>query len=144
MDKNGWLNVDFMVAFMIIMLTIPSITAIISDRVETVNSVRELAEARILEDNIAGIIEMVHSGGLGCSYTLKLPSKIRNKTYCLTINSTGVYIMFKNHKGTEFITPIRITDGKYYSNILLEPNTSYNISNIKSGNKNNEILIEKI
>jgi hypothetical protein len=143
MDKNGWVTIDFMVAFMIILVTIPSITAIISDRVETVNSVREIAEAKILEENIAEIIDMVYSGGPGCSYTLKMPPKIGNKSYSITINSTGVYIMFKNHIGTEFITPIRITKSKY-SNILLEPDKTYNISNIKFRNNSNEIIIEKI
>jgi hypothetical protein len=144
MDRNGWVNIDFMVAFLIIILTIPSITAIISDRLDTVSSVREIAEAKILEENVAGIIEMVYSGGLGCSYKLKMPSKIANKSYNIKINSTGVYVMFKNHIGTVFITPIKITDGKYFSNILLEPNKTYNISNIKFGDKYNGILIEKI
>ena len=144
MDRDGWVSIDFIIAFMIIILTIPSITAIISDRLDTVNSVREIAEARILEENIAGIIEMVYSGGVGCSYRIKMPPKIANKSYTLKINSTGVYVMFKNHIGTVFITPIKISDSKYNSNILLEPNKNYNISNIKFGDKYNGILIEKI
>jgi len=136
MDKNGWVTVDFMVAFMIILLTITSIIAIISDRVETVNSVQEIVEAKILEENIVGIIEAVYSGGPGCSYILKMPSKIRNKSYSITINSSGVYIFFGNNIGTEFINPIRITEGKH-SNILLEPDKTYNISNTKFRDNNN-------
>ena len=84
---------------------------------------------------------MVYSGGPGCSYTLKMPSKIGNKSYSVKINSTGVYVMFKNQIGTGFITPIRITEGKS-SNILLEPNKTYNLSNIKFKDNNNEIIIE--
>jgi len=144
MDKNGWVSVDFMIAFMIIILTIPSITSIINDRVDTANSIREIAEAKILEENVAGIIEMVYSGGQGCSYMLKMPSKIANKSYCLKINSTGVYVMFKNNIGMVFITPMKITKGKYYSNILLEPNKTYNISNIKFGDNYNGIIIKEI
>jgi hypothetical protein len=122
-------------------LTIPSITAIISDRVDTANSVHEVIEAKILEENIA---EIVYSGGVGCSIIFKMPSKIANKPYSLTINSSGVYVMFKNNIGTAFITPMKITDGKFYTNILLEPNKTYNISNIKYRDNYNGIIIKKI
>lgn len=144
MDKSGWVSIDFMIAFMIIILTIPSLTATISDRIDTVNSVREITEAKILEENVAGIIEMVYSGGLGCSYTLKMPSKIGTKSYCLKIDPSCVHVMFMNNIGTTFMTPIKVTDGKYYSNILLEPNISYNISNIKFEDNYNGIIIKKI
>ena len=144
MDKNGWVSIDFMIAFMIIMVTIPSVTAIISDRLDTANSLQEITEAKILEENVAGIIEMVYSGGYGCSYTLKMPPKIATKSYCLKIDPSGVHVMFMNNIGTAFMTPIKITDGKYYSNILLKPNMSYNISNIKFGDNYNGILIKKI
>jgi hypothetical protein len=144
MDKSGWVSIDFMIAFMIIILTIPSVTAIISDRFDTVNSVREITEAKILEENVAGIIEMVYSGGIGCSYTLKMPSKIENKSYSLKIDQSGVHVMFMNNIGTSFMTPMKITDGKYYSNIILEPDVTYNISNIKFGDNYNGIIIKKI
>jgi hypothetical protein len=144
MDMNGWVTIDFMVAFTIIILTIPSITAIISDRVDTSNSVHELVEAKILEENIAEIVEMVYSGGVGCSIIFKMASKIANKPYSLTINSSGVYVMLKNNIGTVFITPMKMTDGKFYTNILLEPNKTYNILNIKYRDNYNGIIIKKI
>jgi hypothetical protein len=144
MDRNGWVTIDFMIAFMIIILTIPSIIAIISDRIDTANSIREVTEARILVENIAGKVEMVYSGGLGCSYTFKMPPKIGNNPYYLKINSSGVYIRYKNNIGMAFITPMKISMAGYHSNIILEPDRTYNISNIKYGNNYNEIDIKKI
>jgi hypothetical protein len=144
MDRNGWVTIDFMIAFMIIILTIPSITAIISDRIDTANSIREVTESRILVENIAGKVEMVYSGGLGCSYTLKMPPKIGNKPYYLKINSSGVYIRFKNNIGTAFITPMKLSVAGYHSDILLEPGKTYNISNIRYKNNYNEIDIKMI
>ncbi len=144
MDRNGWVSIDFILAFLIIILTIPSITSIISDRLDTANIVREIGEAHILEENVAGTIEMVYSGGPGCSYIFKMPSKIANKPYYFTINSSGVYVRFKNNIGTAFITKMKITDGKYSSNIILEPNKTYNISNIKHNDYGIEIIIKKI
>jgi hypothetical protein len=144
MDNSGWVSIDFMIAFMIIILTIPSLTAIISDRIDTVNSVREITEAKILEENVAGIIEMVYSGGCGCSYTLKMPSKIATKPYYIKIDPSGVHVMYMNNIGTSFMNPIKITDGKSHTNIYLEPDVTYNISNIKFRDSYNSITIKKI
>ena len=144
MDSKGWVSIDFLLAFMIIILTIPCITSIISDRIDTANSVREIGEAHILEENIAGTVEMVYSGGTGCSYILKMPSDIANNPYYFTLNSSGLYVRYKNNIGTAFITKMKITDGKYSSNIILEPNKTYNISNVKYKNNCNEIIIKNI
>ena len=144
MDTNGWVTIDFVVAFIIIILTIPCITAIIGDRIDTANSVHEAVEAKILEENIAEKVQMVYSGGVGCSIIFKMPSKLATKPYRLTINSSGVYVMFKNNIGTAFITRMKISDGKFCTNILMEPNRTYNISNIKYDNKYNAIIIKKI
>jgi hypothetical protein len=144
MDQHGWVTIDFMIAFTIIILTIPSMIAIIGDRIDNANSIREITEARILVENIATIVEMVYSGGVGCSYIVKMPAKIGNKPYSIKINSSGVYVRFNNNIGTAFITPMRISEGRFHSNILLEPNKTYNISNIENINNYNEINIEKI
>lgn len=144
MDTNGWVTIDFVVAFTIIILTIPGITAIIGDRVDTVNSVHDVVEAKILEENIAEKVQMVYSGGEGCSIIFRMPSKIATKSYHLTINSSGVYVMFKNNIGTAFITRMKITDDKFRTNIQLEPNKTYNISNIKYDDNYNAIIIKKI
>jgi len=48
-----------MVASMIIILTITGIIAIVGGRVDTANSVHEMAEAKILAENIAETVEMV-------------------------------------------------------------------------------------
>jgi hypothetical protein len=144
MNNKGWVTIDFMIASMIIFLTVPSIVAIIGDRLDTVEMTRELAEGRILAENIAGTIQIVYSGGEGCSYIYNMPGSISNKPYKLTVNSSGVYIRLKNNIGKAFITPILITNGRYVSNILLEPNKAYNISNIKNKQNYTEIIIKKI
>ena len=144
MDRNGWVTIDFIFAFIIIIITIQGLTAIIDDRIDTANSVHEVVEAKILEENIAEIVEMVYSGGMDCSIIFKMPSKIATKPYRLTINSSGVYIMFKNNIGTAFITRMKITDDKFATNIQMEPNRTYNISNIRYNDHYNVIIIKKI
>jgi hypothetical protein len=76
LNSDGWVSIDFMVASMIILLIIPGIVAISEDRVNTANSVNEIAKARVLSDNLAETIEMVYSGGDGCSIIFKMPANI--------------------------------------------------------------------
>ena len=94
MDRNGWVSFDFLMASLLILLTIPSLVSIIEERINTVNSVDEISEARVLAENLAEDIEMVYSGGRGCSIIFKLPAKVSNKHYKIKINSTGVYVIF--------------------------------------------------
>lgn len=144
MDKNGWVSIDFLMASLLILLTIPSLVSIIEDRINTVNSVHEVAEARVLAENLAENIEMVYSGGKGCSIVFKLPATVSNKHYKITINSTGVYVRFSGKIGTAYITPLTISNGKYDSYVLLEPNKTYNISNIKDKHDRMKIVIKQI
>lgn len=144
MDKNGWVSIDFLMASLLILLTIPSLISIIEDRINTVNSVDEISEARVLAENLAEDIEMVYSGGRGCSIIFKLPAKVSDKHYKITINSTGVYVSFLGKIGTAHITPMTISNGKYDSYLLLEQNKTYNISNIKDEHDRMKIIIKQI
>jgi hypothetical protein len=45
---------------------------------------------------------------------------------------------------TAYITPMRITNRKYGSNVVLEPNKTYNISNIKDEHDHINIIIKRI
>ncbi len=144
MNNNGYVSIDFMVATIIILLTIPSITAIIEDRISTTNSIQEMGEAKTLAENVAGKFEMVYSGGEGCSIIFKMPASISNNPYHLTVNSKGVYIRFKGKVGTVFLTPMRISNGPFRSEIVLESNKIYKISNIKNEHYSTYIIVTKI
>jgi hypothetical protein len=144
MNKNGYVSIDFMVASMIILLTIPSIIAIIEDRISTANSIQEMGEAKTLTENIARKFEMVYSGGDGCSIIFKTPASISNSPYHLTVDSKGVYIRFKGKVGTVFLTPMSISHSPYRSELVLESNKIYIISNIKNKHHTSHIIVKKI
>jgi hypothetical protein len=130
MDNDGWVSFDFMVASLIIILTIESIIPIVEERVDTANSVQEMAEGNILAENIAETVEMVYSGGKGCSIVYKMPPAISNKPYYITVNSSGVYIRFNGKMGIAFITPMWISKNEeHHFNVVMQANKTYNISN---------------
>ena len=144
MNKNGWVSIDFLLASMIIILTVPCIVAMIGNKIDTANSVHEITDAKVLAENVAEIFEMVYSGGRGCSIIFKMPATISKKHYNLIVNSTGIYVRFMGKIGTAYITPMRITNSKYGSNVVLEPNKTYNISNINDEHDHTNIIIKRI
>lgn len=119
-------------------------SAIIRNRIDTANSVHEISDAKVLTENVAEIFEIVYSGGRGCSIIFKMPATISSKHYNFTVNSTGVYVRFMSKIATAYITPMRITNRKYGSNVVLEPNKTYNISNIKDEHDHINIIIKRI
>jgi hypothetical protein len=144
-NEHGWASIDFIVAFMIILVTIPGIIAIVEERVDTANRVQEIAEAKVLSENIAERIEMVCSGGNGCSITYKMPPTIVNKPYIVHVNSSGVFIRFNGKMGSAFISPVKISNNPRYDyNVLMEANKTYNISNIKNEFNYDCIIIKQI
>jgi hypothetical protein len=144
-NEHGWASIDFIAAFLIILITIPGIIAIIEERIDTANRVQEMAEAKILSENIAERIEKVYSGGNGCSITYKMPITIVNKPYIVHVNSSGVFIKFNGRMGSAFITPLKISNNpKYGDYAIMEANKTYNISNIKNEFNQDRIIIKQI
>ncbi len=144
-NEYGWASIDFIAAFMIILVTIPGVIAIIEERVDTANGVQEIAEAKVLSENIAERIEMVCSGGNGCSITYKMPPTIANIPYIVHVNSSGVFIRFNGKMGSAFISPVKISNNPRYDyNVLMEANKTYNISNIKNEFNYDCIIIKQI
>ncbi|MBZ2166559.1 hypothetical protein [Methanobacterium spitsbergense] len=144
-NEHGWASIDFIAAFMIILVTIPGIIAIIEERVDTANRVQEIAEAKVLSENIAERIEMVCSGGNGCSITYKMPPTTANKSYIVHVNSSGVFIRFNGKMGSAFISPVKISNNlRYDYNVFMEANKTYNISNIKNEFNYDCIIIKQI
>ena len=144
-NEDGWASIDFIAAFLIILITIPGIIAIIEERIDTANRVQEMAEAKILTENIAERIEKVYSGGNGCSITYKMPVTIANKSYRVHVNSSGVFIKFNGKMGSAFITPVKISNNPRYGYYaFMEANKTYNISNIKNEFNHDCIIIKQI
>ena len=91
-------------AFLIILAIITSIIAIIEEKINTANHTQEIAEAKIVTENIAERIEKVYSGGNGCSIIYKTPPKIGDKSYRIHVNSSGVFIKFNEKMGCSYIS----------------------------------------
>jgi hypothetical protein len=139
---EGWVSIDFMVASLIILMTIPGLVAISSENINTANSVHRIATAKVLTDNVAETIEMVYSGGKGCSIIFRMPPNIDNKSYYLNVNSSGVYMMMDGLMGSSFISSMKISNTG--SGVQLHADQTYNISNKVDGYGNTYIVIKTV
>jgi hypothetical protein len=142
----GWVSVDFMVASLIIILTIPGLVSIAGENLNTANSVHKIAKAKLLTDNVAQAIEMVYTGGSGCSIIYKMPSNIDNKPYYFKINKSGAYIRVDGLMGSTFISSMKLSTTEWYdqSEVQMHADTIYNISNRMDANGNTHIIIKNI
>jgi hypothetical protein len=143
MDNHGWISTDFMMASIVIIAIIISFIAIADQRMETVKTIEEMSDARVLVETIAETIVTVYSNGENCYTTIKMPPTVANETYSIKINSSGVYIRYRNMLGTAFIPPNIIPDIQS-SNITMLPDENYNFSNVKDENQNNVVVIKKV
>lgn len=137
MDIKGVVSLDFMLASFMIILIIPCILSIAMIRMDTVESADQMVSARTLTENVAETIDLVYSGGEGCSAVYCMPLKIKDIRYTLTVHPTEVVIVFNGKMGGSHHSWVGIYDGSgFRSNYNLESGVCYNISNVKIDNQN--------
>lgn len=144
MEQDGWVSIELLLVTLIVILTIPNIISIIDVRMDAVASTREIVDARVLGETIAETIETVYAGGEGHHILIKMPGSIDNMSYTVNVNSQGVFFRFNNMMGVSFLTPIMISNdpsGKYKP-VVMHPDKSYEISNIKDQWGYNHVIIE--
>ena len=106
LDNRGWLSLDLFAATLIVILTIIGLVAITGVRMDTVNSFQEIARAKMLTEDIAGLIESVYSNGDGYETIYTLPSNIGNQPYVVAVNESGIYTTINGKMGYAHIAPM--------------------------------------
>jgi hypothetical protein len=146
MDIKGWVTLDFIATLIIVFLTIQSIVAIVSERMETVNSIEDIGEAKILVENIAETLETVYVNGEGYYTIYNMPPKISGKSYIIDVNSREVLIKFNGKTGCAHLTSMKISNSIYYDSpsVQMNENQIYNISNHRDEQENVHIIIEQV
>jgi hypothetical protein len=141
MDNRAWISADFMMASIVIIAIIISFIVIVNERMETVKTVEEMSDARVLVETIAETIVTVYSSGENCYTPIKMPPTVADEPYSIKINSSGVYIRYRKMVGTAFIPSNVISESP---NITMLPDETYNISNVKDENQNTVVMIKKV
>jgi hypothetical protein len=146
MDEKGWVTLDFLATLIIVFLTIQSIVAIVSERIETVNSIEDSGEAKILVENIAETLETVYTNGEGYYTIYKMPPTISGELYTIDVNSREVLIKFNGKTGCAHLTSMKISNSIYYDSqsVQMNGNQAYNISNHRDEHENVHIIIKQI
>lgn len=145
MDHQGSLSIDLLFTTFIFLIIIGYTATLISDRFNTVDSSKELVEARSLAENIANAINQAYTGGDGHRIKIRMPNQInKDNTYHVEVNSEGVMVVLKDRRGLAYIIPQKFShtyNTLQNSKIRLDPAMEYVIINKREGMGDNWIVI---
>jgi hypothetical protein len=143
--EGGNLTVDFMFSIFLLLLVLASLTSLIWERLDMVEGSQELAQSRILLENIAGTINQVYAGGEGHSIRIHMPPHINQKEYQVTVNSSGVFMKLEGRRGWALMAPEKFSRDISLKNsaVTLLPDHEYLILNLKDGSGYSWIVIKE-
>lgn len=145
MDHHGSLSIDLLFTTIIFLIILGYAATLISDRFNTVDSSKELIEARSLAENVASAINRAYAGGDGHRIKIRMPDQInKDKTYHVEVNPSVVIIVLKNRRGLAYVIPQKFSptyNTLQSSPIRLDPAKEYVIINKKEGKGDNWIVI---
>lgn len=145
-DSNGFLTADSLIASLVIIILIMSLTNIIIKRIDTVNSIEEAVDARILGENIAELIESTAVNGPGYYITYRTPGNISSEYYYVHINSSGVFVLVNGKISYSHLVLLRVSGSEYLRDleVTMKPGKIYNISNTRDQLLNTWIIVKEV
>lgn len=146
MESHGSISADFLLASLIILITISSLVSITMDRIDSANSIAQSSQARIISENLAERIETTYIQGTGYYTTYKTPKKLSNNQYMFIINCSGLYLFLNGKTCYSYLGSMEIYDANnpLSSKVILRPDKTYNISNIKDQHNITRVVIKEI
>lgn len=146
MKSEGWISADILLASLVTVILLTSMVTVIEERIDTANSISQAVEARILGENLAETIESTYIGGEGFSTTYQSPRKISNQNYIVVINSSGLCIYIDGKFCYTYLTLMRISGSNYPTEfkVIIKPDKTYNITNVKDYYNMTRIVIKEI
>jgi hypothetical protein len=146
MDYDGWITTDSLISILAVLILTTSLINIVVERVDTVNSMEEAFDARVLGENIAEQIQTTNSNGPGYYTTYRTPGNISDEYYTVHINSSGLFILVDKKICYSHLGSIRVSGSDYLRDLMvtMKPGKVYNISNTRDRLKNTWIIIKEV
>ena len=126
LDNLGSLNIEFIIATIVLLLFVSSIVGLVVEDVDVISQTQTRKDARLLVDNIALILNDLNIQPNVYKTHYKLPDKINNESYIIKINSTEVVVNEHYQLTSQYLHKIQLNQENY---ILLPSNTYVFIKN---------------
>ncbi|MEG3224269.1 MAG: hypothetical protein BME94_01775 [Methanobacteriales archaeon Met13] len=134
-----------MLTSVVMLIILAGMVGLAEERSKTAEITREAAEARIIAEKIAQSLEEVYAGGKGHSILVEMPPTIAGADYLIKVNSSGVFVEMKNHKGFSKCSAPRITGPLHTEDQLkLLPNRTYHMTHQRDANGNRFLVIKLV
>lgn len=146
MESKGMISADALLSFLVLIILLTSFINIIGNRIDTVNSIGEASESRVLGENIAQKIETTRSNGQGYYTIYKTPRSILHEYYVVHINSSGLFIFVNGKTCYSYLGLVRVTGSEYFRDleVTMKPDKTYNISNTQDTLTNTWIVVREL
>lgn len=135
MNQKGTITLEYILTTLILLIIVILIASLTLQQYINVEETQNRKEARLLVNDIAGIINNLNTKTDGYTTTYTMPELINNETYILKINSTDVQINSHYQLASSKIQKAKL-NLKYY---ILKPRYEYVFSI-----KNKTIFIEEL
>ncbi|MCD7781148.1 MAG: hypothetical protein LUG89_00385, partial [Methanosphaera sp.] len=136
MNTRGIINLEFITTILVLLIIITLTISLATIQLENMEQTQNRADARILLDSLANVIDNTYTSGDGYVTTYTMPSTINTESYIVKINSTAIYV--NSH--------YQIASNDYLSknslgskNYILLPSYVYEFKNI-----NNTVYINQL
>ena len=125
MDQRGILSVDFLIATLILLITVSSLVVFATKGMD-VGETTEFSKAKMIGENVARNINMVYAQGPGDQLNITLPGDFQYNVTIQEMNGKAIIVVkYKDKEAKTYLIPKANQIGK----ITMYPNNTYTISN---------------
>lgn len=125
MDQRGVLSVDFLIATLILLITVSSLVVFATKGMD-VGETTEFSKAKMIGENVARNINMVYAQGPGDQLNITLPGDFQYNITIQEMNGKAIIVVkYKDKEAKTYLIP----KADQINKITMYPNKTYTISN---------------
>ncbi|MBC7119043.1 MAG: hypothetical protein H5T36_01190 [Methanobacteriaceae archaeon] len=125
MDQRGVLSVDFLIATLILLITVSSLVVFATKGMD-VGETTEFSKAKMIGENVARNINMVYAQGPGDQLKITLPGDFQYNITIQEMNGKAIIVVkYKDKEAKTYLIP----KADQINKITMYPNKTYTISN---------------
>lgn len=125
MDQRGVLSVDFLIATLILLITVSSLVVFATKGMD-VGETTEFSKAKMIGENVARNINMVYAQGPGDQLNITLPGDFQYNITIQEMNGKAIIVVkYKDKEAKTYLIP----KADQIDKITMYPNMTYTISN---------------
>ncbi|MDR3062615.1 MAG: hypothetical protein LBU40_00560 [Methanobrevibacter sp.] len=145
-DSKGIISIEYLFLIFLTIIIIFSLLSFFQSVFESINSLEENVEGRILLKKISSNINEINSLDDGYMKELVLPNEISKSYYEIILKSNEIILETYNKKGISITFPINLANSQFQTinETKLYPGEKYLLKKVKNNNNLSSIYIQHL